>query len=93
MTRPVKALILDADGVTQTPKLSSITGWLALGGPGLLPALSRAEKPTLTGGVEFEPLIAEVLAERGLDPDRYRDALPGLDTGLDPEVGDQARPK
>lgn len=67
MTRPIKALILDADGVTQTPKLSSITGWLALGGPGLFPALSRAEKPTLTGGVEFEPLIAEVLAERGLD--------------------------
>lgn len=67
MTHPIKALILDADGVTQVPKLSWLTGWLALGGPGLFPALSRAEQRTLAGGVEFEPLIADVLAERGLD--------------------------
>ncbi len=67
MTKPVKALILDADGVTQSVPLRWLSGWLRMGGPGLFPALVRAEKRTLAGGLAFEPLIAEVLAERRLD--------------------------
>lgn len=67
MTSPVKALILDADGVTQNPSLHWLAGWVSLGGPGLLPALSHAEHPTLDGSVALEPRIAQVLAERKLD--------------------------
>ncbi len=55
--------------------------------------LSRTPASYRLAPPRFAEHTAEVLAERGLDPDRYRDALPGLDTGLDPEVGDQARPK
>lgn len=67
MTSPVKALILDADGVVQHSSLRWLAGWVNMGGPGLFPALSRAEQLTLDGSTEFEPLIAQVLAERGLD--------------------------
>ena len=67
MAKPVRALILDADGVVQHPSLQWLAGWLPLGRPGLFPALSRVEKRTLAGGIEFEPLIAQVLAERRLD--------------------------
>lgn len=63
----VKALILDADGVVQHSSLRWLAGWVSMGGPGLFPALSRAERLTLNGGTEFEPLIARILAERGLD--------------------------
>lgn len=63
----VKALILDADGVVQHSSLRWLAGWVSMGGPGLFPALSRAERLTLDGSTEFEPLIARILAERGLD--------------------------
>jgi putative hydrolase of the HAD superfamily len=67
MTSQIKALILDADGVVQHPARGWVVDWVRMGGPGLLPALSRAERPTLDGGAELEPRIAQVLAERGLD--------------------------
>lgn len=67
MTSPVKALILDADGVTQTPSRGWLAGWVRMGGAGLLPALNRAEHPTLDGSTDIEPRIAQVLAERKLD--------------------------
>ncbi len=67
MTRPVKALILDADGVVQSPSVRWLAGWVSMGGPGLLPALSRVERLSLDGSTEFEPLVAQVLAERRLD--------------------------
>lgn len=67
MTNMIKALIMDADGVVQHPSVSWLAEWVRMGGPGLLPALSRVETATLDGGAELEPLIAEVLAERKLD--------------------------
>ena len=63
----VKALISDADGVVQHSSLRWLAGWVSMGGPGLFPALSRAELLTLNGGTELEPLFARILAERGLD--------------------------
>jgi len=67
VTGTIKALILDADGVVQHPARGWWMGWLRLGGPGLLPALSRAEHATQDGSAELAPRIARVLAERGLD--------------------------
>ena len=67
VTPPVKALILDADGVVQQLPLRWLADWMSMGGPGLLPALSRVERRTLDGSTAIEPLIAQVLAERGLD--------------------------
>lgn len=66
MASEIRALILDADGVVQRPPRGWFLGWLRLGGLGLLPALSRAERPTQDGGAALEPLVAQVLADRGL---------------------------
>ena len=62
---PVRALLLDADGVVQYPA----PGWLAalarLGGPGFPAEIFRKEVTTLTGQVDLRELIAEVLTRRG----------------------------
>lgn len=48
--------------------------------------LSRTPARYRLAPPQFAEHTAEVLAERALDPDRFREALPGLDSGLDPEV-------
>lgn len=67
MAPAIKALIMDADGVTQHVSPGWLAGWARLGGVGLLPALHRVERPTQDGSTELEPLLAQLLAERGLD--------------------------
>lgn len=57
---------MDADGVLQHSPPGWLAGWVRLGGPGLLPAVMRAERPTQDGSTELEPLLARMLAERGL---------------------------
>lgn len=66
MTDRIRALIMDADGVLQNPPLGWMAGWVRLGGPGLMPAAHRIERPTQVGAAELEPLLAELLAERKL---------------------------
>ncbi|MDQ7992792.1 MAG: HAD-IA family hydrolase [Propionicimonas sp.] len=67
MSIQVKALVLDADGVVQHPSLGWLLGWARMGGPAFIKEISRKEDLTLTGEQDLEPLITELLAERGLD--------------------------
>jgi putative hydrolase of the HAD superfamily len=64
---PVRALLLDADGVVQCPE----PGWIArmdeLGGtPDFFHDLSAAEVQTLTGEADLAELIDEIISSRGL---------------------------
>jgi len=58
---PIRALLMDADGVTQYPR----SGWLEemtrLGGPHFVKDAFRHEKTTLTGEVDLHDLLTELL--------------------------------
>lgn len=61
----IEVLLLDADGVVQTPR----TGWLErmhdLGGPGFVEEAFAVEKTTLTGEIDLKPLLEGILRRRG----------------------------
>lgn len=62
---PVRALLMDADGVTQYPH----SGWLKemtrLGGPRFIADAFALEKTTLTGKADLRELLTEVLVRDG----------------------------
>jgi putative hydrolase of the HAD superfamily len=65
---PVRALLLDADGVVQYPEL----GWTGqlddLGGsPGFFRDVSAAELRALTGEADLAELVGDLIDSRGLD--------------------------
>jgi putative hydrolase of the HAD superfamily len=62
---PVKALLLDADGVVQWPARSWIPDMERLGGLGFLRLATAAEVPVLDGSGDLRPAIEELLAARG----------------------------
>jgi len=62
---PVRALLMDADGVMQYPRRGWLTEMLRLGGPRFLADVFRTEKTTLTGQVDLYPLLAELLERDG----------------------------
>jgi len=65
---PVRALLLDADGVVQCPS----AGWikqmdLVSGTPNFFQVLSAAERLTIAGKADLAELVDEIIRERGLD--------------------------
>lgn len=66
-TRPIKALLLDADGVVQYPRPGWLREMARVGGPGFFRAATMAERRSLTGKVDLRPLIEELLEARDLD--------------------------
>lgn len=65
-TRPIKALLMDADGVVQYPRPGWLREMARLGGPGFFRAATKAERHSLTGEVDLRPLIEDLLQARGL---------------------------
>ena len=64
---PVRALLLDADGVVQYPEPGWIERMGELGGsPGFFHDLSAAEVRTLTGEADLAELVGELIDSRGL---------------------------
>lgn len=66
-TRPIKALLVDADGVVQYPRHGWLREMARLGGPGFFVRATMVERRTLTGEADLRPLIEDLLADRGLD--------------------------
>ncbi|MFT4110731.1 HAD-IA family hydrolase [Propionicimonas sp.] len=64
---PVRALLLDADGVTQYPRAGWLNEMARLGGPGFIGEVFRLEKGTLTGEVDLKELLTTVLEREGRD--------------------------
>ena len=64
---PVRALLMDADGVVQYPRRGWLRDMLRLGGPRFIPDAFRSEKKTLTGHVDLYPLLAGLLERDGRD--------------------------
>ncbi len=67
MTAPIRALILDADGVLQHPPPGWLLGWAQMGGPRFVQEVHDQELRALTGQEDLAPLVTEVLQRRGLD--------------------------
>lgn len=63
--KPVRALLMDADGVVQYPRAGWLREMARLGGPGFIPEVFRKELTTLTGQVDLRQLIVEILERRG----------------------------
>lgn len=64
---PVRALLLDADGVVQCPEPGWLQRMAELGGsPDFFNDLSAAEVQTLTGEADLAELVGELLDSRGL---------------------------
>lgn len=66
-TRPIKALLMDADGVVQYPRPGWLREMARVGGPGFFRAATKVERHSLTGEVDLRPLIEELLQVRELD--------------------------
>lgn len=64
---PIRALLLDADGVVQYPAKGWLRDMLRLGGPRFVTDAFRTEKTTLTGQADLYPLLAGLLARDGRD--------------------------
>lgn len=67
VTAPVKALLLDADGVVQRPAKGWISAWKAVGGADFLDEIWRCETEALTGLADLKASVTELLEERGVD--------------------------
>ncbi|MGC3994897.1 MAG: HAD-IA family hydrolase [Propionicimonas sp.] len=65
--RPVRALLLDADGVTQYPRAGWLDEMTRLGGPRFIEAAFRLEKGTLTGKADLKELLTTLLESEGRD--------------------------
>lgn len=64
---PVRALLMDADGVVQCPRSGWIKEMDALSGvPDFFQVLSAAERRTLAGEADLAELVGEILQARGL---------------------------
>lgn len=64
---PVRALLMDADGVVQYPRKGWLKEMMRLGGPRFLTEVFRREKETLTGQVDLYPLLTDLLERDGRD--------------------------
>ncbi len=64
---PVRALLMDADGVVQYPQAGWLKDMARLGGPGFIPEMFRNELTTLTGQVDLRQVLADMLQRRGRD--------------------------
>ncbi len=64
---PVRALLMDADGVMQYPRTGWLKEMLRLGGPRFLTDVFRWERATMTGKVDLYPLLTELLTRDGRD--------------------------
>jgi putative hydrolase of the HAD superfamily len=62
---PVRALLMDADGVVQYPSPGWLKEMARLGGPGFIPEAFRREATTLTGNVDLREELAGILERRG----------------------------
>ncbi len=62
---PVRALLMDADGVMQYPRAGWLKDMARLGGPGFIPEVFRREMTTLTGKVDLREVVEEILERRG----------------------------
>ncbi len=67
MKAPVRALLLDADGVVQRPAKGWISAWRSVGGADFLDEIWRCETAALTGRADLKPLVTKVLEERDVD--------------------------
>ena len=65
--RPIKALLMDADGVVQYPRPGWLREMARVGGPGFFRAATKVERHSLTGEVDLRPLIEQLLQVRDLD--------------------------
>ena len=64
---PIRALLMDADGVVQYPRRGWLKDMLRLGGPRFIADVFRTEKETLTGQVDLYPLVTGLLERDGRD--------------------------
>lgn len=64
-TNPVRALLLDADGVTQHPRLGWLVAMARLGGPLLVRDAFAREREAITGKADLKEVLAEVIAAHG----------------------------
>ena len=62
---PVRALLMDADGVVQYPSPGWLKDMARLGGPGFIPEVFRREIATLTGKVDLRDELVGMLERRG----------------------------
>lgn len=62
---PVRALLMDADGVMQYPHRGWLKEMARLGGPGFIPEVFSKEVTTLTGEIDLRELLTEMLQRRG----------------------------
>lgn len=62
---PVRALLMDADGVTQHPRRGWLVEMARLGGPRFIPDAFALEKTTLTGQGDLRELLAGLLVRDG----------------------------
>ena len=60
-TRPIKALLVDADGVVQYPRHGWLREMARLGGPGFFVRATMVERRTLTGEADLRPLMLDDL--------------------------------
>ncbi|WP_377106853.1 HAD family hydrolase [Propionicimonas sp. T2.31MG-18] len=63
----VRALLMDADGVTQYPHAGWLTEMARLGGPRFVADAFRHEKTTLTGQADLRELLTALLERDGRD--------------------------
>jgi putative hydrolase of the HAD superfamily len=61
---PVRALLMDADGVVQYPSPGWLKDMARLGGPGFIPEVFRREVTTLTGKVDLREELVGILERR-----------------------------
>lgn len=62
---PIRALLMDADGVTQHPHKGWLKEMARLGGPRFIKDAFRRESTTLTGEVDLRDLLTELLERDG----------------------------
>lgn len=62
---PVRALLMDADGVVQYPRPGWLREMARLGGPGFIPEAFTRELATLTGKVDLREELVGILERRG----------------------------
>lgn len=58
---PVRALLLDADGVTQHPRLGWLVAMARIGGPNLVREAFARERETITGKVDLIDVLNELI--------------------------------
>jgi putative hydrolase of the HAD superfamily len=67
-TAPIRAVLFDADGVLQFPRMS-LRGWTVamgrLGGPGFWREVCEAERGTIRGEADLRPVVESILDRRG----------------------------